>query len=185
MKASFPPFASCFPPWSCCARPAPIASACRRSVDWTLKSDAMISNSWAGQPSQKASPGGEAVGLVPTDEARNPPLPVADQGRCSANEATSFARVSAAKRLCRIERTIGHEMAVIMTNSRMTPLRRLHLIRAAKAAHLLLKEKAFGGLLLPTAANRTNVFRTQLSPARQRSWTRGLAKPDRRGKAKG
>ena len=34
-------------------------------------------------------------------------------------------------------------MAVIMTNSRMTPLRRLQLIRAAKAAHLLLKEKAF------------------------------------------
>ena len=91
---------------------------------------------------QKASPSGEAVGLVPTDEARNPPLPVADQGRCSANEATSFASVSAAKRLCRIERTIGHEMAVIMTNSRMTPLRRLHLIRAAKAAHLLLKENA-------------------------------------------
>ena len=38
-------------------------------------------------------------------------------------------------------------MAVIMTNSRMTPLRRLHLIRAAKAAHLLLKEKTFGGCL--------------------------------------
>ena len=59
--------------------------------------------------------GGEAVGLVPIDEARNPPLPVADIGGCSANEATSFASVSAAKRLCRIVRAVGHEMAVIKT----------------------------------------------------------------------
>ena len=48
-------------------------------------------------------------------EARNPPLPVADTGGCSANEATSFASVSVAKRLCRIVRAVGHEMAVIKT----------------------------------------------------------------------
>ncbi len=40
-------------------------------------------------------------------EARNPPLPVADEGECSANEATSFASVSVAKRLCRIARPHG------------------------------------------------------------------------------
>ena len=40
-------------------------------------------------------------------EARNPPLPVADTGGCSANEATSFASVSVAKRLCRIARPHG------------------------------------------------------------------------------
>ena len=28
MKASFPPFASCFPPWSCFARPRRLKSAC-------------------------------------------------------------------------------------------------------------------------------------------------------------
>ena len=50
-----------------------------------------------------------------TDEARNPPLPVADIGGCSANEATSFASVSAAKRLCRIARVVGYEVAVIIT----------------------------------------------------------------------
>ena len=41
------------------------------------------------------------------DEARNPPLPVADTGGCSANEATSFASISVAKRLCRIVRPHG------------------------------------------------------------------------------
>ena len=41
------------------------------------------------------------------DEARNPPLPVAYTGGCSANEATSFARISVAKRLCRLVRPHG------------------------------------------------------------------------------
>ena len=54
---------------------------------------------------------------------------MADTGGCSANEATSFASVSVAKRLCRIVRVVGHEMAVIITNQKITPLRRLHLIR--------------------------------------------------------
>ena len=36
----------------------------------------------------------------------------------------------------------------------VTPLRRLHLIRAAKAAHLLLKEKAFGWLHFIRDTNR-------------------------------
>ena len=68
---------------------------------------------------------------------------MADQGGCSANEATSFASVSVAKRLCRIVRVVDYEIAVFITILKVTPLRRLHLIRAAKAAHLLLKEKAF------------------------------------------
>ena len=45
-------------------------------------------------------------------EARNPPLPVADIGGCSANEATSFASVSAAKRLCRIVRAVAAAAAL-------------------------------------------------------------------------
>ena len=69
---------------------------------------------------------------------------MADEGGCSANEATSFASVSVAKRLCRIVRVVDYEIAVFITILKVTPLRRLHLIRAAKAAHLLLKEKAFG-----------------------------------------
>ena len=48
-------------------------------------------------------------------EARNPPLPVADTGGCSANEATSFASVSVAKRLCRIVRAVDHAVVVIIT----------------------------------------------------------------------
>ena len=54
-------------------------------------------------------------GFSRSDEARNPPLPVADIGRCSANEATSFASVIVAKRLCRIVRVVGCEAAVIIT----------------------------------------------------------------------
>ena len=50
-----------------------------------------------------------------TDEARNPPLPVADTGGCSANEATSFASDSAAKRLCRIVRAVDHAVVIITT----------------------------------------------------------------------
>ena len=72
---------------------------------------------------------------------------MADQGGCSANEATSFASVRVAKRLCRIVRVVDYEIAVFITILKVTPLRRLHLIRAAKAAHLLLKEKTFGGCL--------------------------------------
>ena len=68
---------------------------------------------------------GSAIG---GGEARNPPLPVADTGGCSANEATSFASVSVAKRLCRIVRAVGHAMAVIIAK-KITPLRWLHLIR--------------------------------------------------------
>ena len=56
--------------------------------------------------------GGEAVRLVLTDEARNPPLPVADTGGCSANEATSFASASVAKRLCRIVRAVAAAAAL-------------------------------------------------------------------------
>ena len=77
-------------------------------------------------------------------EARNPPLPVADIGGCSANEATSFASVSAAKRLCRIVRVVGYEVAVSKvfikdnaTEADSAP-HPAHYIR-----HLLLKEKAF------------------------------------------
>ena len=40
---------------------------------------------------------------------------MADIGGCSANEATSFASVSVAKRLCRIVRAVGCKAAVIMT----------------------------------------------------------------------
>ena len=67
---------------------------------------------------------------------------MADTGGCSANEATSFARVSVAKRLCRIVRAVGCKAAVIMTKLKGN---------AAAAAtphplycvqHLLLKEKA-------------------------------------------
>ena len=77
-------------------------------------------------------------------EARNPPLPVADTGGCSANEATSFASVSAAKRLCRIVRVVGYEVAVskvfIKDNAAAADSapHPAHYIR-----HLLLKEKAF------------------------------------------
>ena len=53
-----------------------------------------------------------------TDEARNPPLPVADQGGCSANEATSFASVSVAKRLCRIVRAVAAAAAFLIPPSR-------------------------------------------------------------------
>ena len=51
-----------------------------------------------------------------TDEARNPPLPVADEGGCSANEATSFASVSVAKRLCRIVRVVAAAAALPFIN---------------------------------------------------------------------
>ena len=92
---------------------------------------------------------------------------MADQGGCSANEATSFASVSVAKRLCRIVRVVGYEIAVFITILKVTPLRRLHLIRAAKAAHLLLKEKPFGGCSCQLAPIIALGFRTQLSPAPQ------------------
>ena len=70
----------------------------------------MGSDSWVEQPPKAFSlRRGSAVG---GGEARNPPLPVADTGGCSANEATSFASVSAAKRLCRIVRIVGYEVAV-------------------------------------------------------------------------
>ena len=65
---------------------------------------------------QRLPLGGEAVGLVPIDEARNPPLPVADTGGCSANEATSFASVSVAKRPCRIVRVVAAAAALPFIN---------------------------------------------------------------------
>ena len=51
--------------------------------------------------------GGEGGECNEPNEARNPPLPAADEGGCSANEATSFASVSVAKRLCRIVRAVA------------------------------------------------------------------------------
>ena len=46
----------------------------------------------------------------------------------------------------------------------VTPLRRLHLIRAAKAAHLLLKEKASGGRIVSQSPPAAPGFRTQPRP---------------------
>ena len=66
------------------------------------ESGVAISNGW-----KTYSPKGFSLRRGSTaggGEARNPPLPVADIGGCSANEATSFASVNAAKRLCRIVR---------------------------------------------------------------------------------
>ena len=74
------------------------------------------------------------------------------------------------------------------------PQRRItRLIRAAKAAHLLLKEKAF--FVVRFSRNLAS-FHNYCHPPRlfsapnhrtrgsgQRSWTQGLAKPDKRGKA--
>ena len=56
------------------------------------------SNSAGGNGGRLAPP------FVIVSRGTNPPLPVADEGGCSANEATSFASESAAKRLCRIVR---------------------------------------------------------------------------------
>ena len=64
--------------------------------------------------SLKAFPSeGKVGGFSRSDEARNPPLPVADEGGCSANEATSFASVSVAKRLCRIVRAVAAAAALL------------------------------------------------------------------------
>ena len=78
-----------------------------------------------------------------TDEARNPPLPVADEGGCSANEATSFASVSVAKRLCRIVRAVAATAALSLINSCDND----HYVvytSPPPAAEPLLKEKPFG-----------------------------------------
>ena len=64
---------------------------------------------------QEAFPWGEAVGLVPTDEGGcYEELPVADEGGCSANEATSFASASAQNDYAELR---GHEAGLLHRKS--------------------------------------------------------------------
>ena len=44
MKASFPPFVSCFPPWSDFVSPRRLKSACHRGDGWAQKSSATACN---------------------------------------------------------------------------------------------------------------------------------------------
>ena len=85
------------------------------SIAKRMRGNATICISYKMQPTKSLLLEEKVGGFSRSDEARNPPLPVADIGGCSANEATSFASVSVAKRLCRIVRAVGHEMAVIKT----------------------------------------------------------------------
>ncbi len=106
--------------------------------------------------------GGEAVRLVLTDEARNPPLPVADTGGCSANEATSFASVSVAKRLCRIVRAVAAAAALSFNSCDND-----HYVvytSPPPSAEPLLKEKPLGGCIFQLLRSTTPDFRTQQTP---------------------
>ena len=122
---------------------------------------------------------------------------MADEGGCSANEATSFASVSAAKRLCRIVRAVGCEAAVIMTKLRGNaaaaatphPLpfgycvfqhkqnAAFPLIRLAIARHLLPSGRrhlwscvfSILGRTCQLSQSATPAFRIQLCPAGQRT----------------
>ena len=94
---------------------APISSVCHRAaVECGNQAYRLAAVRRSNLP--KAFPfEGKVGGFSRSDEARNPPLPVADTGGCSANEATSFASVSVAKRLCRIVRAVDHAVVVIIT----------------------------------------------------------------------
>ena len=126
---------------------------------------------------------GKVGGFSRSDEARNPPLPVADQGGCSANEATSFASVSVAKRLCRIVRVVAATAAL--------PFNRCdndHCVvytSPPPTAEPLLKEKPLGGCTLQLSPIAAQVFlHPTIAPwQRTAQLDAGLAKPDRRGKA--
>ena len=110
---------------------------------------------------------------------------MADIGGCSANEATSFASVSVAKRLCRIVRVVGYEVAVskvfIKDNAAAAatphPLpfgycvfqhkqnAAFPLIRLAIARHLLPREKASIVVLL--VSSKTMKQQDHIAPSKQ------------------
>ena len=111
-------------------------------------------------------------GFSRSDEARNPPLPVADIGGCSANEATSFASVSVAKRLCRIVRAVAAAAALALycfANGCFAAY-----TSPPPTAEPLLKEKPFGGCscqLLPIAASSFRIQPSRPRGSGQRSLT--------------
>ena len=120
-------------------------------------------------------------GFSRSDEARNPPLPAADQGGCSANEATSFASVSAAKRLCRIVRVVAAAAALFFNSCDND-----HYVvytSPPPTAESLLKEKPFGGHSVQLSLVAALVRYTQSSPrgTPMKSARAGEARP--RGKA--
>ena len=111
----------------------------------------------------------------PWGEARNPPLPVADEGGCSANEATSFVSVSAAKRLCRIVRAVAAAAALSLYSfangccaAYTSP---------PPAAEPLLKEKPFG-----ECTHQLSLSPPRLIPAPNHC-PRGTLIADQRGRA--
>ena len=114
-------------------------------------------------------------------EARNPPLPVADTGGCSANEATSFASVSAAKRLCRIVRVVAAAAALSFNSYDNGYF--VAYTSPPPTAEPLLKEKPFGGWLYQLLHPATPDSRTQPRPrgTPMQSARAGEARP--RGKA--
>ena len=97
------------------------------------------------------------------DEARNPPLPVADTGGCSANEATSFASISVAKRLCRIVRPHG----------------------ACACGGLLRGNASSISCRVPPAWPFLPTIAINYAPVARRCNRRGLAQPDHRGNIQG
>ena len=125
-------------------QPAPIKIGVPRGRGCVRKSGAAIGDCWETHlPKGFSLRRGSAAG---GGEARNPPLPVADIGGCSANEATSFASVSVAKRLCRIVRVVAATAAL--------PFNRCdndHCVvytSPPPTAEPLLKEKPLGGCTL-------------------------------------
>ena len=106
--------------------------------------------------------GGEGGECNEPNEARNPPLPAADEGGCSANEATSFASVSVAKRLCRIVRVVA-AAAALSFNSYDNGCFAAY-TSPPPTAEPLLKEKPFGKRALQLLLTAAQWFRNHSTP---------------------
>ena len=113
-------------------------------------------------PSKSLPLRGEGGECNEPDEARNPPLPVADQGGCSANEATSFASASAAKRLCRIVRVVAAAAALSFNSYDNGYF--VAYTSPPPTAEPLLKEKPFGKRALQLSLTAAQWFPNHSTP---------------------